>query len=47
MLLAQNRLALNPPAAILLAKFDNQTITGHASWSYLESFKQKIGFHQM
>ena len=47
MSLAQKRPALNPPAAILPAKFDNQTVTGHTSLNYMENFKQKINFHQM
>ena len=47
MSLTQRKKNLNNSAAILPAKFDNTTVTGHASIHYLENFKQKIGFHQM
>ena len=48
MSLAQNQFNLNHRKnKILPATFDNSTVTGHASLSYVDNFKKKIGFRQM
>lgn len=47
MSLAHKRPALNRPANILPAKFDNTTASHRTSLAYVEAFKRKIGFHEM
>ena len=47
MSITKNQVQINTKATILPAKFDNETVTNHASIHYLESFKQKIHFRQI
>ena len=47
MSISQNEAALNYPSSILGATFDSTTVTRYASLSYLENFKQIIGFSQL
>lgn len=42
MSIAKNKINLNPKTKILPAKFDNETVTKHASVYYMEAFKKKI-----
>ena len=47
MSVSQKEAALNHPSSILGATFDSTTVTRYASLSYLENFKQIIGFDQL
>ena len=47
MILAQNQISLNRNQNILPAKFTNSTVSKHASISYLQDFKDKIGLTQL
>ena len=47
MSITKNNQQINTNFKILPAKFDNDTVTKHASINYLESFKEKIGFREM
>jgi hypothetical protein len=47
MILAQKQISLNRKQNILPAKFTNNTVSKHVSLSYLQNFKDKIGFSQL
>ncbi len=47
MSLAHKQPSIKSSAKILPAKFDNTTVTNRASMSYLDAFKDKIGFLQL
>ena len=47
MSLAHKQHSINRPISILPAKFDSSTVTHRASLAYLETFKRKVGFHQL
>jgi len=47
MSVSQKEAALNHPSSILGATFDSTAVTRYASQSYLENFKQIIGFSQL
>lgn len=47
MSITKNQTISNPKIQILPAKFDNESVTNHASINYLEYFKKKINFRKI